>query len=274
MTQFYPILRFFSFLCCFVALLLCCFVALLGSKIKAHKILYPLATHHMLEDLDTMWNLWYTHKLPFKWWLEDRSDPCTDLMDRPGVKRMPKRKRNEYFGRMAHQTHVEIFCKSYEYERYLVRSNRGDNTMANWNRPSELGHVHRIPLKLSHFDLHPDGDRVLDESAQKKMGGKDHVMGFDGDGDALNSLNAPKRELNADQQRKEEVIERNQQQLNVMKEQQRLQIKIKLTKIVNRSSPLKSENLGNWSLILLKDLVQLIHHSLEKKSLIFLRLSL
>ena len=178
----------------------------------------------MLEDLDTMWNLWYTHKLPFKWWLEDRSDPCTDLMDRPGVKKMPPKKRNEYFGRMAHQTHVEIFCKSYEYERYLVRSNRGDNSMANWNRPSELGHVHRIPLKLSHFDLHPDGDPVLDESAQKKKGEKDHAMDFDGDGDALNSLNAPKRELNDDQRRKEEVIERNQQQLNAIKEQQRLQV--------------------------------------------------
>jgi hypothetical protein len=56
---------------------------LLAQTMRGHHILYPIATHHMLEDLDTMWNLWYTHKLPLKWWLEDRSeDICHDLMDR------------------------------------------------------------------------------------------------------------------------------------------------------------------------------------------------
>ena len=55
----------------------------LAQTMRGHHILYPIATHHMLEDLDTMWNLWYTHKLPLKWWLEDRSeDICHDLMDR------------------------------------------------------------------------------------------------------------------------------------------------------------------------------------------------
>merc|ERR1712028_27533 len=43
-----------------------------------------------------------------------------------------------------------------EYERYLVRTNRGDDD-GNWRKPSDLGHVHRIPLKFPHGDLMPDG---------------------------------------------------------------------------------------------------------------------
>ena len=100
----------------------------------------------------------YTHKLPLKWWLEDRSDPCNDLMKRSNnSKEWNNKKRNEHFNRLSHQVHVEVFCKSYEYERYLVRTNRGDDN-GNWKRPSDLGHVHRIPLKYNHFDLMPDGD--------------------------------------------------------------------------------------------------------------------
>ena len=30
----------------------------------------------------------------------------------------------------------------------------------NWRKPSDLGHVHRIPLKFPHFDLMPDGDNA------------------------------------------------------------------------------------------------------------------
>ena len=99
---------------------------LLSHLVKAHNILYPIATHHLLEDLDTMWNLWYTHKLPLKWWLEDRSTPCSDLIEKDthNSKEWKKKKMN-YFQRLPHQMHVEIFCKDYEYERYLVRTNRG-----------------------------------------------------------------------------------------------------------------------------------------------------
>ena len=131
--------------------------SLLKMSTKAHNIFYPIATHHLLEDLDTMWNLWYTHKLPMKWWLEDRAQPCQDLVGKAQNSEHWPKKKDEFFRRLPQQMHVEIFCKSYEYERYLVRTNRGDDD-GNWRRPSDLGHVHRIPLKFSHFDLMPDGD--------------------------------------------------------------------------------------------------------------------
>ena len=95
------------------------------------KLYFYRATHHLLEDLDTMWNLWYTHKLPLKWWLEDRSTPCSDLIEKDthNSKEWKKKKMN-YFQRLPHQMHVEIFCKDYEYERYLVRTNRGKYSKA------------------------------------------------------------------------------------------------------------------------------------------------
>ena len=104
-----------------------------------------------------MWNLWYTHKLPLKWWLGDRGAPCDDFFARPKhtTNAWPAR-RDKYLRRLPHQLHVEIFCKSYEYERYLIRTNRGDDD-GNWRRPSDQGHVHRVPLKYDHFDLQPDG---------------------------------------------------------------------------------------------------------------------
>merc|ERR1711865_1331064 len=92
--------------------------------------------------------------------LEDRSTPCSDLIEKDthNSKEWKKKKMN-YFQRLPHQMHVEIFCKDYEYERYLVRTNRGDDD-GNWRKPSDLGHVHRIPLKFPHFDLMPDGDNA------------------------------------------------------------------------------------------------------------------
>jgi len=120
--------------------------------------LFLPSTFYLLPSTFLLLFLRYTHKLPLKWWLEDRNDPCNDLMKRSNnSKEWNNKKRNEHFNRLSHQVHVEVFCKSYEYERYLVRTNRGDDD-GNWKRPSDLGHVHRIPLKYNHFDLMPDGD--------------------------------------------------------------------------------------------------------------------
>merc|ERR1711871_308763 len=130
----------------------------LKASIKSYVILYPIATHHLLEDLDTMWNLWYTHTLPMRWWLEDRASPCEDFYgdNAPDNSQGWSKRRDKYLRRVPHFLHVEIFCKSYEYERYLVRTNRGDDD-GNWRRPSDQGHVHRVAQKYDHFDLQPDG---------------------------------------------------------------------------------------------------------------------
>jgi hypothetical protein len=130
----------------------------LKAAIKSYVVLYPIATHHLLEDLDTMWNLWYTHTLPMKWWLEDRASPCEDFYgdNAPDNGDGWRKRKDKYLRRVPHFLHVEIFCKSYEYERYLVRTNRGDDD-GNWRRPSDQGHVHRVSQKYDHFDLQPDG---------------------------------------------------------------------------------------------------------------------
>ena len=211
---------------------------ILGQSVKAHNILYPIATHHMLEDLDTLWNLWYTHKLPLKWWLEDRSTPCEDLLHRAkgrNSKLWYKKDRENHFSRLAHHTHVEIFCKSYEYERFLVRTNRGDDD-GNWKRPSNKGHVHRIPLKFSHFDLQPDGDsKEKSEHPEKQKEEQDEDQ---------EAQNVVPQTANGDQLRKVKHLEEKKQHLREKKQFQRLEKRAK-TEAIRYRARVAADNFNN-----------------------------
>ena len=125
--------------------------------------LYPLGTHHLIEDLDTKWNLYYTHVEPMRWWLED---VATAHVKTVAVRHKNKHKNKwneremKYFSEASGDLHVEIFAKDYEYKRWKVRAEREelhyDGGRGEWDEPTKEGHLHRIVHHHEHFALHPD----------------------------------------------------------------------------------------------------------------------
>eukprot|EP00505_MAST-04D_sp_SCG-Rhode-Island_P000136 Stramenopile-MAST_4_protein_136 len=88
------------------------------DKLRAKAILYPVANHHMLEDVETMFDLFFTHQLPMTWWLRDRVDcvgaPRARWLNAKGNPkvRVPRK---------LDEIHVELMGRDYEVARYNVR---------------------------------------------------------------------------------------------------------------------------------------------------------
>ena len=82
--------------------------------------MYPVANHHMLEDVETMFDLYFTHQLPLVWWLKDR----VECIGAPKAARWlnAKGKPKVRVPRKLDDIHVELMGRDYETARYNVRS--------------------------------------------------------------------------------------------------------------------------------------------------------
>jgi hypothetical protein len=88
------------------------------DKLRAKAVMYPVANHHMLEDVETMFDLFFTHRLPMMWWLKDR----VDCIGAPRARWLnAKGKPKVRVPRKLDEIHVELMGRDYETARFNVR---------------------------------------------------------------------------------------------------------------------------------------------------------
>ena len=130
----------------------------LKSKLGAKEFLYPVSNHHLLEDVDTMWDLYFTHVLPAQWWLSDRVE-CVG----PPKARWAKGNRKPKVPKRLSDIHVELMGRDYESARYALRSQeaavKGERFHHKLEDDAFKGRVYRMPYDEEDDDeSDPTGD--------------------------------------------------------------------------------------------------------------------